>query len=153
MPIRPENKVLYPPNWDEIRKRILARDKNCCVTCGIHDHSVGYRSEKGVFIPCGGNLLLEDYGSGWDPYTGYPLSYKAAAEMAAFQTMHDENGYTFIVIVLTIAHLDHNPENCAGSNLASLCQRCHNIYDRPHRNETMVATRFLKNPQLNIVFE
>ena len=30
-------------------------------------------------------------------------------------------------VVLTIAHLDHTPENC---------QKCHNSYDAPHRAET-----------------
>jgi len=153
MPIKPENKGLYPSNWDEIRKRILTRDKNCCYTCGLHDHSVGYRNQKGAFIPCSGNLVMEDYGHGWNPSTGYPLSFKEAKEMAAFQTMTDEFGYQYIVIVLTIAHLDHNPENCIDTNLASLCQRCHNIYDRPHRNETMRLERQKKNPQLIFEFE
>jgi 5-methylcytosine-specific restriction endonuclease McrA len=36
-------------------------------------------------------------------------------------------------VVLTVAHLDHNPENCDPSNLRSLCQRCHNRYDAKHR--------------------
>lgn len=27
--------------------------------------------------------------------------------------------------VLTVDHLDHNPSNCATSNLMALCQRCH----------------------------
>lgn len=36
-------------------------------------------------------------------------------------------------IVLTIAHLDHTPENCSDDNLRALCQRCHNAYDITHR--------------------
>lgn len=36
-------------------------------------------------------------------------------------------------VVLTVAHLDHMPENCAPNNLAALCQRCHNQYDAPMR--------------------
>lgn len=36
-------------------------------------------------------------------------------------------------VVLTTAHLDHTPENCDPSNLAALCQRCHNRYDAPVR--------------------
>ncbi len=39
-------------------------------------------------------------------------------------------------VVLTIAHLDHIPENCEPSNLRALCQRCHNRYDAAHRAET-----------------
>lgn len=41
-----------------------------------------------------------------------------------------------VKIILTIAHLDHIPENCAPSNLKALCQRCHNQYDAKHRAET-----------------
>lgn len=36
-------------------------------------------------------------------------------------------------VILTVAHLDHQPENCADSNLRHWCQRCHNTYDAPHR--------------------
>lgn len=39
-------------------------------------------------------------------------------------------------IVLTIAHLDHTPENCEPENLKALCQKCHNAYDAKHRAET-----------------
>ena len=39
-------------------------------------------------------------------------------------------------VVLTIAHLDHTPENCDYSNLRALCQKCHNKYDAKHRAET-----------------
>lgn len=33
------------------------------------------------------------------------------------------------VVVLTIAHLDHTPENCPPENLRAWCQRCHLTYD------------------------
>ena len=39
-------------------------------------------------------------------------------------------------VVLTIAHLDHTPENCDDLNLRAWCQKCHNTYDMPHRVET-----------------
>ena len=32
-------------------------------------------------------------------------------------------------VVLTVAHLDHIPENCGDDNLLAMCQRCHNRYD------------------------
>jgi 5-methylcytosine-specific restriction endonuclease McrA len=37
---------------------------------------------------------------------------------------------------LTIARLDHTPENCARDNLRALCQKCHNTYDAKHRAQT-----------------
>jgi len=48
---------------------------------------------------------------------------------------------TGAVVVLTVAHLDHTPENCADSNLRALCQRCHNRYDQPHRQRNARQTR------------
>lgn len=37
------------------------------------------------------------------------------------------------MIVLTVAHLDHTPENCDESNLKAMCQRCHLRYDAPRK--------------------
>jgi hypothetical protein len=36
-------------------------------------------------------------------------------------------------VVLTVAHLDHTPENCDDGNLMAMCQRCHNRYDSASR--------------------
>lgn len=41
-----------------------------------------------------------------------------------------------IQIILTVAHLDHTPENCDLDNLKALCQKCHNLYDQNHRKQT-----------------
>ena len=45
------------------------------------------------------------------------------------------------VVVLTVAHLDHQPENCADENLRALCQRCHNRYDQKFRRGNAARTR------------
>ena len=39
-------------------------------------------------------------------------------------------------IVLTVAHLDHTPENCEEDNLLAMCQRCHLRYDAQHHART-----------------
>ena len=44
-------------------------------------------------------------------------------------------------IVLTIAHLDHTPENCSDDNLRALCQRCHNAYDAKHRSKNRIKNK------------
>ena len=44
-------------------------------------------------------------------------------------------------IVLTVAHLDHQPENCSDENLLHLCQGCHNRYDAPMRAAGIKARR------------
>ncbi len=68
---------------------------------------------------------------------------------------HPETGSN---VVLTVAHLDHQPENCDGlelrpidfplralpkkdSNLRHWCQRCHLTYDAPHHAINASATR------------
>jgi hypothetical protein len=145
MPIKPENKDLYPENWAEIRQRILTRAKNCCEVCGIRNYSVGYRDEQKNFVPCSGNVTMEDYGQGINPNTGKPLTPKEASEMAKFQTDNDEMGYKYFVIILTIAHKDHDPGNCAEENLFAGCQKCHNNYDIPHRKQTRIESKYKGN--------
>ena len=44
-------------------------------------------------------------------------------------------------VVLTVAHLDHTPENCHPANLKAMCQGCHLHYDRDHHAETRSRTR------------
>jgi len=51
---------------------------------------------------------------------------------------HPETGSR---VVLTTAHLDHVPENCALANLRHWCQRCHLVYDAKHHAQTAYATR------------
>lgn len=54
-------------------------------------------------------------------------------------------------IVLTVAHLDHQPENCKDENLKAMCQRCHLRYDRQHHAETAAATRDAKRGQVRLI--
>lgn len=45
-------------------------------------------------------------------------------------SIHPETGSK---VILTIAHLDHTPENCEPENLRAWCQLHHNRYDAPFR--------------------
>ncbi len=47
----------------------------------------------------------------------------------------------FTKIILTVAHLDHHPENCEDWNLKAMCQKCHNNYDKGHRKQTIRDSR------------
>lgn len=38
-------------------------------------------------------------------------------------------------VVLTVAHLNHEPEDCRDENLLAMCQRCHLTYDARHHAE------------------
>ncbi|MFI1203523.1 hypothetical protein ACH4VR_29525 [Streptomyces sp. NPDC020883] len=44
-------------------------------------------------------------------------------------------------VVLTVAHLDHTPENCDPANLRAMCQGCHLHYDQDHHARTRAEAR------------
>lgn len=56
-------------------------------------------------------------------------------------TRHGEMELAEVKVVLTIAHLDHTPENCDLDNLKALCQKCHLRYDHVHHLEEAAKTR------------
>lgn len=68
----------------------------------------------------------------------------------AYPDCRAENGQPHPVtgsrVVLTVAHLDHQPENCDSLNLRAWCQRCHNTYDAPMRaaNRAAAAAKDVK---------
>lgn len=103
MPIKPENRALYPKNWEEIVEKVRERSGNRCE-------------------------FVDDEGRRCD---------------AVHRSPHPVTGS---MVILTVAHLDHRPENCDPSNLRHACQRCHNRYDVEHRKETRRKT---KEAQLN----
>lgn len=111
MPIRPENKKRYPKDWLAIRAHILRR-ANRPVLSGLWPHC------EWCGVP--NHEWIERTADGWT------LSVP-------------DLGGTFVV--LTVAHLDHTPENCADENLRALCQRCHNRYDAPMRAAGIKARR------------
>ena len=74
----------------------------------------------------------------------YPADWKAISQRIRFvraenrcEWCHAENyqphPITGSKVVLTVAHLDHNPTNSNDANLAALCQKCHLSYDAAHR--------------------
>lgn len=57
---------------------------------------------------------------------------------AAHGQPHPETGS---VVVLTVGHLDHQPENCVRENLRAWCQRCHLTYDAAEHAKNAAGTR------------
>ena len=55
-------------------------------------------------------------------------------------------------VVLTVAHLDHQPENCDEGNLKAMCQRCHLAYDADHHAQTRYAEK-MRNAQTVDMFD
>lgn len=117
MPIKPENRDRYPPDWALIRNRIIARAGNRCEQCRVGNGWIGYRDAAGTF-------------------------HKVAAcgRVSDYQDQH-ATGWKLFRIVLTVAHLDHVPENCEPENLRAWCQRCHLTYDAAHHAQNARATR------------
>lgn len=116
MPIKPENKKLYPANWNEIRALVLELADNQCEFCGVENYAIGYRDDDGNFHKLPG---LES-------------------------EIHALDGKKPLRIVLTVAHLDHNPANNDRSNLRALCQKCHLSYDAKHHAVNARKTRLKK---------
>lgn len=132
MPIKPENRSRYPANWKAIRALILVRADNRCEKCRVENYAMicrGIDRDADTYI-------LPDTGALFCAETGTALGYARVTDYHCIPK--------FIKIVLTIAHLDHTPENCDGmdqggpalpieqSNLRAWCQRCHLAHDAEH---------------------
>ena len=125
MPIGRKAERLYPggslrsPEWRAIRtaiRDIRAVGRCECVgECG-HDHT-------------------GDPASLWWP-AHIPTAHGRCPALN-----HDPHPVTGSNVVLTIAHLDHDPSHNDPGNLRAYCQRCHNAYDAPHRRAHAARTR------------
>lgn len=123
MPIRPENRDRYPPDWKEISARVRDDAGQRCEWC---------RAPNGETIARGkgddaGTYMLEG-GETYHDTTGKYLGLRRGSEYDAAR---------FVRVILTVAHMDHQPENCERENLKALCQKCHNAYDAPMRRKGM----------------
>ena len=131
MPIKPENKSRYPADWPAISLAAKARAAWACLHpgCSAKQYDVGWWN-----------------GPRWVRIHGPCENYKEARQLAAeehFARFGDEERgeYKILVIVLTTAHLNHDPTDCAPANLAPMCQRHHLAYDAEHHKNTAYRTR------------
>lgn len=139
----------YPPNWkSEIVPFILDRDNNKCQHCFAPRYGVGYRDLTGRFIPIGGTLALDQAGQG-------ELTFKeACAVRDLYNEIHSPiDGCKYVVVILTVAHLDHDEENweVKMDRLATLCDACHLKYDRID-NQRRKRTNLLIKTYSNTLF-
>ena len=115
----------YPKNWPDIRAVVLARagetvDRRGFITreaecewCGLTNRTWYHRLPGQIVWCC-----------------------DAPNEIALCPYCGDTN-HIPVKIVLTVAHLDHDPENddvCV-TRLRALCQKCHLAYDAPMRSQ------------------
>jgi 5-methylcytosine-specific restriction endonuclease McrA len=132
MPIKPENKGRYPADWKAIRAEVLERAGHRCEQCKAPNRTLiarGGGSDAGTY-------MLASGGEVHDAETGEYLGLARGSEYEPAR---------FTEVVLTIAHLDHVPENCGEPgnrpNLKALCQRCHLKHDAQHHAANAQATR------------
>lgn len=141
MPIKPENRALYPKDWPEISRQAKERAGWKCQHpgCLARQYSIGiWWREDGV------HRWAEQY----PPEPTYSEARQVAAE--AFWEVQHVGGEPCIVIVLTVAHLNHDPTDCRPENLAAMCQRHHLAYDHDHHRANAQATRRAKAGTLEL---
>lgn len=120
MPIRPENRRFYGPEWRRIRAEILLRAKNRCERCGRPDGVTVMVGDDGVWgdrLDC---IWRDEHG---------------------LVTDSPSRDTRLVKTVLTIAHLDHDPTNNDPANLRALCQRCHLRHDAAQHAANARQTR------------
>lgn len=117
MPIRPENKGRYPANWLAIRKRILNRSAH---RIEPEEGCVPWPRCELCNVP--DRMWIERTGPGIDDWA---LCMPSDGPL----------------VILTIAHLSEEIEDCSDENLRAWCQRCHNRYDAPRRAAGIKARR------------
>ena len=114
MPIRPELRPLYPPDWRERSRRVrFGRAGGECERC---------RRPHGMELRClpDGRWFDPRLGT-WRDRRGRPARWPDLEDMTQQRTTR---------VVLSTAHLNHDPSRNAARNLRAWCQRCHLQHDR-----------------------
>lgn len=110
MPIRKELRRYYTgPIWRAIRARILERAGNKCERCGAPNRVILARN-GGWWFDAANRIARDERGCERCPAGNFLPN-------------------RFVHIVLTIAHLNHDPSDNRDENLAALCQWCHLSHD------------------------
>ena len=111
MPINYRNYIF---DWkSRVRPDIMKRANNHCEDCGVRNYTVVQVFRSGLRV-------------NQDTY----FTYKDASSVSKKLNLDANTDlYKYVVVVLTIAHLDHDIKNNEYSNLKALCQKCHNRHD------------------------
>nr|WP_290226365.1 HNH endonuclease [Trichocoleus desertorum] len=109
----PMNRKLYPKNWDAIALAIKTEVNWTCENC---DRPCRRPGETDGDLQ---DRIYNEHAQWWDDL---------------WETEDDEEFGEIehikpVRFTLTVAHLDHQPENCDRSNLRAWCSVCHCRYD------------------------
>lgn len=149
MPIKPENRARYPADWPAIRAAILERAGQRCEhsdapghRCAARHRVLGYWREGELWrLPVGFEHLQRRI---WR-FEPLPQVLRESGVDKPMTLQSAEGSLKIIRVILTIAHLDHQPENCEPENLRALCQRHHLAHDHDHHRANAQATRRAKS--------
>ncbi len=113
MPIRPENRWLYPIDWTQLSALVrFRRAGSRCERCA--------RPHLRRVAHLGDGRWWDAEASAWRGSDGALIVLEGGVSLARVRTTR---------VVLACAHLDHDPGNSRPGNLAALCQRCHLLHD------------------------
>jgi hypothetical protein len=120
------NAARYPKDWPQISAGVRERAGHKCEECGVKNYEYGGRDPLGGWhksLPQGEKLLR--------------LVWPEPGDIAMCKGWPEP--LRIVRIVLTVAHLNHQPEDCRPENLKAWCQRCHNRYDAAERRAGIKA--------------
>jgi hypothetical protein len=147
MPIAKQFRQFYGREWRTVtRPRILDRAGNCCEHCKKPDRAI-VETITGKAHP-----------AGYFMFWRFPDCVKQPANATGIggdwknhEGGRDVAGFTFksrmwkeprdIVVVLTVAHLNHQAGDDRDENLKALCQWCHLVHDLEHHHGTRAARK------------
>lgn len=136
----PMKRHLYPPDWEAISRRIRVQRAQgkceCTGECGSDHYTFAHTSS---------GHLVEDYKCG-APNTEMVVRDGARPERWELHPgcslcLGGDDECKPIRIVLTVAHLNHDPADCRDENLKAMCQRCHLRLDSKLHQRNAAATR------------
>jgi hypothetical protein len=107
----------YHPLWKRISRFVrLIRAGNSCEECGVRNYTVRHYED---------NRLIES-----EPFESFREARHYANNLNNDYVCTPELGHRWTVVILTVAHLDHDVANNELDNLKALCQGCHLGHDR-----------------------
>lgn len=118
----PCNYADYHPDWKSIVRQIKDQAGDRCEFCGAPNGSDIVRNKSGGWMRVD-DLSRMKWRSVWD-------------WLGTFPTFPDE-----VRIVLTVAHLCHDPSCYDPTHLRALCQSCHLRHDAKHHARNAAETR------------
>ncbi|MEG3085479.1 hypothetical protein U1707_17700 [Sphingomonas sp. PB2P12] len=110
MPIRPENRWVYPIDWPQLSQAI--RFDRAGERCA--------RPHRRFVAHLGDGRWWDGDAACWRSARGRRIAMRDRFELSSVRTTY---------VVLACAHLDHDPGHNIPANLAALCQRWHMLHD------------------------